>query len=536
MRLRGRVGPPFLTASFFVFMCLHSPRTTIIEALKYAITGAFPPGCGRSGNAFVHDAKCIGQTTVKANVKLRFTSRAGQSMVVVRSMELTQKKTTQTFKQLDGVLRMFDPETGERVSLSHKCTELDKQLPHLLGVSKPILEHVVFCHQEDASWPLMEGAVLKKRFDDIFDSTKYSKALQAFRTTEKEFLAKVKDHKVEVAAFGAHKQAAEGFRKELDEQNEHVNSLDDLRKGIADKIAKVDEVLTSMSDLMSKVERLDNEIESSKNNLNQEQMVVKKQRSMLEKDLTRKHSLRELQDQLRDYQQQITGQLQEEEVLRQQCDKLHQDIETARQAEIGLTSNMGKLSAEKEAHEKNVRERFKTMENIAQTYSIELTQLSQTQGGNSLAASLSQSILADDDDDGSAFISITAEDMQGFFQALEAKEASLRESLKEHKDRFQTEEDVITGFLTELGGKLQAIENGEFLLGVGAFIVRRCPIFLNILRFVFVQDKLRLANERKEAERELKELKDVGGPRVRKADVEEAKRNAKRMGTYEIVC
>jgi DNA repair protein RAD50 len=166
-------------------------RTTIIEALKYAITGSFPPGCGRSGNAFVHDPKSIVQTTVKANVKLRFTSRAGQSMVVIRSMELTQKKTTQTFKQLDGVLRMMDPITGEKVSLSHKCTELDKQIPQLLGVSKPILEHVVFCHQEDASWPLMEGAILKKRFDDIFDSTKYSKALQAFRIVEKDFLSNV---------------------------------------------------------------------------------------------------------------------------------------------------------------------------------------------------------------------------------------------------------------------------------------------------------------------------------------------------------
>lgn len=136
-------------------------KTTIIECLKYAITGAYPPGCGRSGTAFVHDAKAVGQTIVKANVKLRFTSRSSQGMVVVRSMELTQKKTKATFKQLDGVLRTMDPDTGEKVSMSHKCTELDKQIPQLLGVSRAILEHVIFCHQEDASWPLQEGAVLK---------------------------------------------------------------------------------------------------------------------------------------------------------------------------------------------------------------------------------------------------------------------------------------------------------------------------------------------------------------------------------------
>lgn len=85
-------------------------------------------------------------------------------------MELTQNKTTLSFKQLDGVIRTAHPETGERVSLSHKCSELDSQLPAMLGISKAILDSVLFCHQEEANWPLQEGAVLKKKFDDIFDS------------------------------------------------------------------------------------------------------------------------------------------------------------------------------------------------------------------------------------------------------------------------------------------------------------------------------------------------------------------------------
>ena len=92
-------------------------------------------------------------------------------MVVIRSMEVTQKKSMMSFKALDGVIRSTGP-TGEKVTLSHKCTELDKQIPDLIGVSAPILEHVIFCHQEESSWPLQEGAVLKKRFDEIFDSTR----------------------------------------------------------------------------------------------------------------------------------------------------------------------------------------------------------------------------------------------------------------------------------------------------------------------------------------------------------------------------
>ena len=38
-----------------------------------------------------------------------------------------------------------------------------------------ILENVIFVHQEDSNWPLAEGQVLKKKFDDIFAATKYTK-------------------------------------------------------------------------------------------------------------------------------------------------------------------------------------------------------------------------------------------------------------------------------------------------------------------------------------------------------------------------
>lgn len=47
--------------------------------------------------------------------------------------------------------------------------------------------------------------------------------------------------------------------------------------------------------------------------------------------------------------------------------------------------------------------------------------------------------------------------------------------------------------------------------------------------FFFV-DKTRLAEERRELENEMKELKDTSGPRVRKVDVEEMRRKAARLG------
>jgi DNA repair protein RAD50 len=49
---------------------------------------------------------------------------------------------------------------------------MDEEVPLLLGVSRAILENVIFCHQEESNWPLSEPSALKKKFDDIFEATK----------------------------------------------------------------------------------------------------------------------------------------------------------------------------------------------------------------------------------------------------------------------------------------------------------------------------------------------------------------------------
>jgi DNA repair protein RAD50 len=54
---------------------------------------------------------------------------------------------------------------------------MDTEIPHLLGVSKSVLENVIFCHQEDSYWPLAEPAALKKKFDDIFEATRYCSSM-----------------------------------------------------------------------------------------------------------------------------------------------------------------------------------------------------------------------------------------------------------------------------------------------------------------------------------------------------------------------
>ena len=43
-----------------------------------------------------------------------------------------------------------------------------------------------------SNWPMQEGLVLKKKFDDIFESTRYTKALEAITKCKKDFADKAK--------------------------------------------------------------------------------------------------------------------------------------------------------------------------------------------------------------------------------------------------------------------------------------------------------------------------------------------------------
>ena len=58
--------------------------------------------------------------------------------------------------------------------------------------------------------------MLKKRFDDVFESTRYTKALEALSKTKKDFQSKAKDLKGELMEFSAHLQSTLLSKKEME--------------------------------------------------------------------------------------------------------------------------------------------------------------------------------------------------------------------------------------------------------------------------------------------------------------------------------
>lgn len=228
-------------------------KTTIIECLKLSCTGELPPNA-RSGHSFIHDPKVAGETETKGQIKLRFKTAAGRDVVCIRSFQLTQKASKMEYKAIESVLQTINPHSGEKVCLSYRCADMDREIPALMGVSKAILENVIFVHQDEANWPLQDPSTLKKKFDDIFSATRYTKALEVIKKLHKDQAQEIKTYKLKLENLQTLKDAAYTLRENITHDQEKAESLKDqiqqLDGSIKDLDAKIDHVDKTLKHLL----------------------------------------------------------------------------------------------------------------------------------------------------------------------------------------------------------------------------------------------------------------------------------------------
>lgn len=94
------------------------------------------------------------------------------------------------FETLDSTIHI--EMNGKTASVSKRCIDTNVEMAHAMGVSKAIINNVLFCHQEDSSWPLDEGKKLKEKFDEIFGTTEYNKTIDKLIKMRKACEAQVK--------------------------------------------------------------------------------------------------------------------------------------------------------------------------------------------------------------------------------------------------------------------------------------------------------------------------------------------------------
>lgn len=239
-------------------------KTTIIECLKQACTGELPPNVGGNGRNWVMDPKVYGEAEVKAQIKLLMTTGNKMPVVVIRSYQSVQKKSGQpSFKTLDSTIQTKNKDTGKKEAITYRCADINAMVPNLMQVSKAVLDNVIFVHQEESLWPLADGATIKKKFDEIFAATKYTKALESLQKLKKEKVQDSKEMKLKLETLKSHKDAAQKLQQQVhngnaqvQELNANIALLETRLHDIEAEMESIDTKLASMASLLDEVTRV----------------------------------------------------------------------------------------------------------------------------------------------------------------------------------------------------------------------------------------------------------------------------------------
>lgn len=340
-----------------------SGKTTVIECLKYATTGALPPNS--KGGAFIHDPRITGEKDVRAQVKLAFTSASGVSMIVTRNIQLLVKKTANTFKTLEGQLVAVN--RNERTTLSTRANELDTQVPLYMGVPRAILDYVIFCHQEESLWPLSEPSNLKKRFDEIFQAMKFTKALDNLKAIRK-------DMSVDIKLL---KQSVEHLKVDRDRSRATQVNIASLQQKIEEyqaQVCSIEQQLDEITEQSDKLFRSNQEFQqvlstlaSMKHNESSVREQIKRLEGSIEPlDMGR----RELESLLANFADSVREKQEEVDAAERQLQGKRDRLDLLRDSHTRLVLQQGELNSKRNNYDKNVQARDSLAREVCSQYGI----------------------------------------------------------------------------------------------------------------------------------------------------------------------
>lgn len=349
-------------------------KTTIIEALRYALTGDLPPGA-KQGHSFVFDPKLARQTEVLGKVQLKLRDAKGKEMAVTRCVQVSQKKATLQFKTLDASISRAGAD-GEKIQISGRCVDVDLEMATSMGVSKSVLNNVILCHQEETSWPLDEGKKLKDRFDAIFDTVKHNKCLVQLTDLRKAIKSEISHLKIDLNHMKDKKDAAFRLQEEIKDIENSLNVAQDQldkfetrKKPLKERLHEIESQESDVVALYSKQEKLKTEITY----LRSEQNDLKKR---LSNPFT--GSVEDLNDKLNRFQSVMRTKgaecrdLKERKVnTKKEEEKLLEDM-SLKQKKIG------QLETQQQMYDKNVDERNRLLEKLHQTLVMESVTITET--------------------------------------------------------------------------------------------------------------------------------------------------------------
>ncbi|XP_076033751.1 DNA repair protein RAD50-like [Oratosquilla oratoria] len=339
-------------------------KTTIIESLKYVTTGDKPPGSG-TGASFVHDPKLTEVVQIRGQVKLLMRDVLGKELTATRSLEATQKAREIQCKKLDATLTRKNPD-GTKHSISNRCADIDLAMTNALGVSKPILNHVIFCHQEDSNWPLDEGKKVKEKFDAIFSATNYIKCLETIRKLRLEKKQKVKNMQEVLGSLKNWKDEATRKKNELRTSETEKNKIEEQIANLSQKLVPLNKRVEEILDIENNLGRISGDLTGKQHRL----QSVRTSQKELKDSLSERFDCSdlELQQKLDMFQRTVD---EKEAQLRRGVAKVksaESDIQRKKEEESREVKKLGELESEHKRNERRIQDFNERLSNAVDDY------------------------------------------------------------------------------------------------------------------------------------------------------------------------
>ncbi|XP_033743546.1 DNA repair protein RAD50-like [Pecten maximus] len=403
-------------------------KTTVIECLKYMTTGVMPPGS--KGGAFVHDPKVAHEREVKGQIRLQVKDVARQTVIVQRSLQVTQKLKNITMRTLEGVITRRDA-AGEKKSISSKCAEMDREMITSLGVSKPVLENVIFCHQEEANWPLSEGKSLKEKFDAIFASTRYVKALDTIMKLKKTQDQDLKLLRQDITYFKQHKDKAAQLEADMNELEMKLEASKESVFKVAEKLVPIEEKLDQISVKAGEIYKIQTDVTKNQSELKHMELAAEELQKNIENEF--QGSTEELKKVLADFQSKVQEREEKLQEYQRRKEDLSRDVDRVVKNKNDTLVDVSKLEQEAQNHEENTKRRDALIRQMAEKY----------------------------DFDGFSRGEITEEKYRQFVENIREKLTTMVEEGKQLKSDFDKQEEELQQKMDDLRESKTKLEQNE---------------------------------------------------------------------------
>lgn len=211
-----------------------SGKTTIIEALKFIISGDEPP-LSESRRNFIHTTKnstsAFDKNVPFASIELTFQNYRNEETHAKR--EIIRPIQTGKNTPTPAISSCYRIGNGPWKHV-HKQDDWSQTMPTLFNLpNRAILNYVILCHQEDNLWCMGDSSSVKQIFDKIFGCEQYKKEIKHIDAEIKNCKADLsladRDSvhlKERVDNYKAMKGQSAALSREIEKLNKETDSLD----------------------------------------------------------------------------------------------------------------------------------------------------------------------------------------------------------------------------------------------------------------------------------------------------------------------